>query len=59
MALVTDRASGGRRREELVTAEGILCTANDGASSHGGSTVSGSVTVVSGSQALGLSFSVM
>jgi len=59
MALVTDGASGGCRHEELVTAEGILCIANDGASSHGGSTVSGSGTVVSGGQAPGLYFSVM
>jgi len=59
MALVTDGASGGRRREELVTAEGILCTANDGASNHGGSTVSDSSTVVSSGQAPGLSFLVM
>ncbi|KAG0523985.1 hypothetical protein BDA96_07G170600 [Sorghum bicolor] len=30
MALVTDGTSGGRRREALVTAEGILCTTDDG-----------------------------
>jgi len=59
MALVTDGASGGHRHEELVMAEGILCTMNDGASSYGRSMMSYSGTVVSGGQAPGLSFSVM
>lgn len=43
---VMGRASGGCMHEELVMAEGILCTMDGELSMHGRPTVSGSGTVV-------------
>lgn len=56
---VTGRASGGCMHEELVMAEGILCTMDDELSTHGRPMVSGSGTVVSGGRTSGLVFLVV